>query len=156
MNRFSRTRRAHSSEDGYVLVAVVFMTAVLILSLAVALPKVREDIQRDRDEETMQRGKQYVRAVQLYYRKFHAFPPSVDALVKTNDIRFLRKRYADPVTGRDDWKPIMFGQNKVPTAMGFFGQPLGGSSLAGTGPSGGNGLNGTNGGINGTPSNALF
>ena len=113
------------------LVAVIFMLALLIISLAVALPKVREDIQRDRELETMHRGKQYVRAIQLYYRKFGAYPPNVDALVKTNDIRFLRKKYIDPTTGKDDWKPILFGQNKTPTAMGFFGQPLAGYGAGG-------------------------
>ena len=130
------------------LVAVIFLLFLLILSLSVALPKVREDIQRDRDVETMHRGKQYVRAIQLYYRKFGTYPPNIDALVKTNNIRFLRKRYIDPTTGKDDWKPVLFGQNKTPTAMGFFGQPLAGTTLAGIGPSGGNGLNGT--GLNGS------
>jgi len=133
-----------SSEDGYVLVAVIFMMVILILSLAVALPKVREDIQRDRDQETMERGKQYIRAIQLYYRRFNAYPPNIDALVKTNNIRFLRKRYIDPTTGKDDWKPIMWGQNKTPMVMGFFGQPVAAATGGGIGPSGGNsGLNGT-------------
>ncbi|HXS75491.1 MAG TPA: hypothetical protein VN753_04890, partial [Terracidiphilus sp.] len=99
----------------------------------------------DRDEETMQRGKQYIRAIQLYYRKFHAYPPNVDALVKTNEIRFLRKKYVDPTTGKEEWKPVMWGQNKTPCAMGFFGQPLpaigAGGCSGGIGPSGGN-LNG--------------
>jgi len=134
----SQTRRPQPSEEGYILVAVIFMLAILILSLAVAIPRVREDIQRDREQETMQRGKQYIRAVQLYYRKFHAYPPNVDALIKTNDIRFLRKKYIDPTTGKDEWKPILFGQNKTPQAMGFFGQPLATASLAGIGPGGGN------------------
>lgn len=132
------SRRHRQSENGYVLVAVVFMMAILILSLAVAVPKVRENIQRDRDEETMQRGKQYIRAIQLYYRKFHAYPPNADALVKTNDIRFLRKKYIDPTTGKDEWKPVMWGQNKTPMAMGFFGQPLAAAFGAGIGPSGNN------------------
>lgn len=137
------TRRPHKPEDeGYILLAVIFMLAILIISLAVAAPRVREDIQRDREIETMHRGKQYVRAIQLYYRKFGAYPPNVDALVKTSEIRFLRKKYIDPTTGKDEWKSIAFGQNKTPTAMGFFGQPLAGSTLAGTGPSGGNGIAG--------------
>jgi type II secretory pathway pseudopilin PulG len=125
--------RPRPSEEGYILVAVIFMLAILILSMAVAVPRVREDIQRDREVETMHRGLQYARAVKLYYKKFHAYPPNIDALVKTNDIRFLRKRYTDPMTGKDDWKPIMFGQNKTPAVMGFFGQALAGSALAGTG-----------------------
>lgn len=125
------------SEEGYILVAVMFLLAVLIISMAVAVPRVREDIQRDRELETKHRGLQYARAIKLYYKKFHAYPPNVDALVNTNEIRFLRKRYTDPMTGKNDWKPIMFGQNKTPLAMGFFGQPLlGAGTLAGTGPGG--------------------
>lgn len=133
----------------------MFLLFLLALALTVAAPRMARSIQRDRDVETIRRGKQYIRAVQLYYRKFHAYPPSVDALVKTNEIRFLRKKYTDPITGKDDWKPIMFGQNKVPIAMGFFGQPLTGSSMAGVGPSGGNGITGVN-GVAGSSSGGLF
>jgi type II secretory pathway pseudopilin PulG len=127
------------------LVAVIFMLALLIIAMAVAAPRIRDDIQRDRELETMQRGKQYIRAIKMYYKKFGAYPPNVDALVKTNEIRFLRKKYIDPTTGKDEWKPILWGQNKTPTAMGFFGQPLGGTTIAGIGPSGGNGLGGVTG-----------
>ena len=119
------------------LVAVIFMLAIVLLTLAVAVPRVREDLQRQRDLETMHRGQQYVRAIQLYYRKFGSYPPNMDALVQSNEIRFLRKRYIDPTTGKDDWKPIAVGQNKTPI-MGFFGQPLAGagSPIGGTGPGG--------------------
>ncbi len=139
------------------LVAVMFLLAIMILSMAVAVPRIRADIQRDREVETMHRGKQYARAIKLYYKKFNAYPPNIDALVKTNNIRFLRKRYIDPMTGKDDWKPIMFGQNKAPLAMGFFGQPLAGgaTALAGTGPMGGNGVAGASsisGGLSGSGS----
>ena len=148
MNLASPKRRKRPSEDGYMLVAVIFMMAILILSLSIAIPRVRESIQRDREEETMYRGKQYIRAVQLYYRKFHAYPPNIDALVKTNDIRFLRKKYIDPTTGKDEWKPVLFGQNKTPQAMGFFGQPLAAAIGGGIGPAGGNtGINGSPTGI---------
>ena len=126
-------------EEGYVLLGAIILLALFVIAMAVAAPKMAKEIQRDRDLETMRRGKQYIRAIQLYYRKFHAYPPNADALVKTQEIRFLRKRYIDPTTGKDDWKPIYFGQNKTPMAMGFFGQPLGGTGgavLAGTGPGG--------------------
>ena len=139
------TRARKPSEDGFILLAVLILLALFVIAMAVAMPKIAADIQRDRDVETMRRGKQYARAIQLYYRKFHAYPPNVDALIKTNDIRFLRKKYIDPTTGKDEWKPILFGQNKTPQAMGFFGQPLAAASLAGIGPAGGNtGLGGAN------------
>jgi type II secretory pathway pseudopilin PulG len=146
-------RRPKPSEEGYILIAVMFMLAILVIALSVAVPKISKQIQRDRELETMHRGKQYVRGVKMYYKKFGAYPPSIDALVKTNEIRFLRKKYIDPTTGKDEWKIIRFGQNKT-QSMGFFGQPIGGSTLAGIGPSGGNGLTGSpgvGGGIGSSP-----
>jgi type II secretory pathway pseudopilin PulG len=116
------------------LVAVIFLVLLLSISMAVALPRISKEIQRDREVETMHRGKQYIRGIRMYYKKFGAYPPNVDAMVKgTNNIRFLRKKYADPTTGKEDWKAVRYGQNKAPTAMGFFGVPLGGSTIAGTG-----------------------
>ena len=149
----ARPAAIRGSEQGYILLAAIFFLALLVIALAVAAPQVAKSIQRDREVETFHRGMQYRRAVQLYYRKFHAYPPNTDALVKTNLIRFLRKKYIDPTTGKDDWKPVLYGQNKTPTAIGFFGQPLSGnaSTIAGVGPSGGNGLGG-NSGLTGTSS----
>jgi type II secretory pathway pseudopilin PulG len=135
MKIFTPTGRPKPSEDGYVLLAVIFLLALLTLSLAVAAPRVAKEIQRDHELETMNRGKQYIRGIRMYYKTFNAYPPNVDALLKpTNNIRFLRKKYADPTTGKPDWKPVLFGQNKAPTAMGFFGVPLTSSTIAGTGP----------------------
>jgi type II secretory pathway pseudopilin PulG len=131
MNTAAPTRRSQPSEEGYILVAVIFMLALLMIALSVAAPKIAKEIQRDRELETMHRGKQYIRAIKLYYTKFNAYPPNVDALVKTNEIRFLRKKYIDPTTGKDEWKVIHLGQNKAPTAFGFFGVPLGGAGMGG-------------------------
>jgi type II secretory pathway pseudopilin PulG len=138
MNKFASVRRqAQPTEEGFTLLLVIFLVALLTIALAVALPRISKEIQRDRELETMERGKQYIRAVRLYYKKFGAYPPNANALVKpTNNLRFLRKKYSDPTTGKEDWKPVMFGQNKAPTAMGFFGQPLSGASTVGTGSSG--------------------
>lgn len=124
MNRNRIARRFRASEEGYVLAAVIIMLAVMMVLLAVAMPKVRKDIQRDQEVEAMHRGKQYARAVQLYYRRFRHYPPNIDALQDTNMMRFLRKRYLDPLTGKDDWVPVFYGANKAPLLMGYFGQPL--------------------------------
>jgi hypothetical protein len=128
---------------------VIFMLALLMISLAVAAPKVAKDIQRDRELETMHRGKQFIRAIKLYYKKFGAYPPNVDALVKTSEIRYLRKKYIDPTTGKEEWKPIRFGQAKTQT-LGFFGQPIAGTGAAGSTVMSGIGSSG------GTSSGSLF
>ena len=111
--RHRKPAARNSSEEGYILVAVMFMLAILIIALSVAAPKIAKEIQRDREIETMHRGKQYARGVKLYYKKFGAYPPSVDALVKTNEIRFLRKKYIDPTTGKEDWKAIHLGRTRL-------------------------------------------
>lgn len=138
MNRPSPTRcPSRPGEEGYILLAVICLLALFTISLSVAIPAITKQIQRDRELETIERGKQYIRAIKMYYKKYGAYPPTVDALVKPSgpgNLRFLRKKYLDPITGKDDWKPIYFGQNKAPMAMGFFGQPLAGAGMAGVGP----------------------
>src|SRR5271170_3730191 len=133
-----------NAEAGYILIAVLFLVALILLSLAIAAPKVAQSIQRDRELELVHRGEQYKRAIKLYYRKFGAYPSSIDQLINTNQIRFLRKRYTDPMTGKDDWKIIHFGEAHVKT-QGLFGQPIAtaGSTLgAGPGAAGGVGAAG--------------
>ncbi len=160
--RISRKpRNVGPAEAGYVLAAVIIMLAILMIFLAAAVPKVRKDIQRDQELETMHRGKQYIRAVQLYYRKFRRFPPNVDALEDTNLQRFLRKRYLDPLTGQDDWVPVLYGANKAPLSMGYFGQPLtmGAAVLSGsaaTNASGGNSIVGASPLANGSGFQSAF
>jgi len=146
--------RIKPSEEGYMLIAVMFMLAIFLIALSVAVPKISKQIQRDREVETMRRGKQYVRGIKMYYKKFGAYPNSMDALVQSNNVRFLRKKYIDPTTGKDEWKLIRFGQNKTQT-LGFFGQPLAGSMPGMPGsPIGTPGAPGTAGGLGASNSNS--
>jgi len=133
MRNRPQLRKGRKGEQGYMLVYAVFLLTLLLISMTVAAPRVAKEIQRDRELETMQRGKQYIRAIRLYQRKFNAYPPSVDALLNTSNIHYLRKKYIDPTSGKDSWKLIRFGQNKVPIAYGFFGKPLTAASISGTG-----------------------
>ncbi len=130
-------------EDGFLLLGVLFMILVIMIMLAIAAPKMADSIRRDKEEETIHRGKQYARAIQNYYNKYGRYPNTIDQLMKADNLRFLRKRYLDPMTGKDDWRIIHNGEQKVPT-MGLFGQavqqngitPTGATTTAGTGTAG--------------------
>jgi type II secretory pathway pseudopilin PulG len=122
------------SEDGFALLVLIVAIFVLLLFLGIAAPKVAKDLQREREIETVHRGNQYVRGIQLYYAKFKHYPGSMDQLEKSNNIRFLRQQYIDPLTGKADWRLIHVGENKT-TVKGFFGQPLAGISTTGIGSS---------------------
>lgn len=147
-------RAKHPGEEGYFLAAAVVMTALVLIALAVAAPVVARDIRREKEVESMHRSEQYVRAIRLYYRKFKNYPPSMEALEKSNNIRFLRKQYDDPLTGKPDWRIIHVGENQT-TVKGFFGEPLGGLNSTGVGSAPGSGLGSASNmssGIGGTPS----
>jgi type II secretory pathway pseudopilin PulG len=115
------------AESGYMLLAVVVLCALVLIALAVAAPMVAKDLQRDKEVESQHRAEQYERAIRLYYRKTKSYPPSIEALKNTNNVRFLRQEYVDPLTGKADWRLIKQGQQQTKTRV-FFGQELTGLS----------------------------
>lgn len=92
------------------LIVIIFLVTLVAVALAAVAPAIGTQIKRDREEELVHRGKQYTRAIQLFFRKFGRYPASIDQLENTNNLRFLRKKYTDPITGKDEWKLIRFGQ----------------------------------------------
>lgn len=100
-------------ESGFAVLLVFAMAATIALMLYMELPRVAFEAQRQREELLIQRGEAYKRAIQLYFRKFKTYPQSIDALENTNGIRFLRRRYPDPLTGKDDWRLIHIGPGGV-------------------------------------------
>ena len=94
------------------LVMIMFFLALLMLSMAVAAPTTINAIQRDREEEMVWRGKQYVRGIRLFYLKTHRFPVELDDLTKpkTLGVRYMRKAYKDPMNLTDgSWRLIYLG-----------------------------------------------
>ncbi|MGC2510908.1 MAG: hypothetical protein WA430_10100, partial [Acidobacteriaceae bacterium] len=153
----ARPSHPHAGEQGYLLLGLLFLFVIILIGLALAAPKVAKEIQREKEVETVHRGEQYKRAIQLYYRKFGAYPMSMDQLKETNQVRFLRQQYIDPMTGKKDWKLLHLGQVQM-TTLGFFGQvvqaggamPVAGMPGAnGTTATGMLGAGGTAGGIGG-------
>jgi type II secretory pathway pseudopilin PulG len=117
-----RTEEQHG-EQGFMLVGLIVAIFIVLLVLGIAAPKMAQELRRDREVEAMHRGNQYVRAIQLYYRKSGSYPGTMDSLAKGTPVKYLRQQYVDPFTGKSDWRLIHVGEAKT-TVKGFFGQPL--------------------------------
>jgi len=123
------TRR--SGEPGYVLLTLLLIIAVMGIVAATMVTSITFDIKRDREEEMIHRGVQYSRAIRAYYKKFGRYPATIENLENTNQMRFLRKRYKDPITHKD-FKLLHFGEAKM-------GLTLGGGIIPGASNIGSNG-----------------
>ena len=131
----NRKSQIANPQRGYALLAVLLLLALILLATMAAAPRLAQQIRRDREEELIHRGTQYARAIKRYYKKFGHYPASLQQLEDTNHLRFLRRRYKDPMTEKGEWRLIHVGEAKV-TPKGF--APPGGqaSGLAGATPAG--------------------
>ncbi len=91
---------------GYALLVLMMMVTILLISLTAALPSIYVAGQREREEELIFRGTEYARAIGLFRRRFQRFPRSVEELLNTNGIRFLRRAYPDPMSRTGKWRVI--------------------------------------------------
>lgn len=104
-------RAIAKSQKGYALLVAIFLLAMLVASLTLVEPNVLYKGRREKELEMIWRGKQYARAIGLYYRKMHRFPTELDDLYKPKmGIRFLRQAYKDPMNAADgSWRLIYVG-----------------------------------------------
>jgi type II secretory pathway pseudopilin PulG len=93
-----RTVRHQHGEQGYVLLVLLLFVTLLSISFLAAVRRLDFQVRRDREEELIHRGVQYSRAVRRFYKKFGRYPTRIEELENTNNIRFLRKRYKDPLS----------------------------------------------------------
>jgi type II secretory pathway pseudopilin PulG len=117
------------------MAALLVAIAVMGILMSVAMPTWRHAAQREKEEELVFRGRQYMRAIQLYQRRFAAsFPADMDVLVKQ---KFLRKKYADPMSEDGAFEVIYQGTAlSVGGARGATPQgPTGAQGRGGTQPS---------------------
>ena len=81
------------------MAALLIGMAVMAIVMTAAMPVWKHAAQREKEEELVFRGEQYVHAIALFQRKYaNAYPPNIDLLVQQ---KFLRKKYKDPITGQD-------------------------------------------------------
>lgn len=96
-------------ERGSALLIVFLFAAILAITLYTELPSAAFEAQRNREELAIDRGNEYAHAVKLFVRKFGTYPTSIEQLENTNQMRFLRRRFKDPLTGKDDWRLLHAG-----------------------------------------------
>ena len=142
VKRRQASTRARRGEQGYVLLILLLFLSLMVITAAAVLPDMIFQLKRDREEEMVHRGVQYTRAVRRYYRKVGGYPLTLEQLDGVNHVRFLRKHYKDPVTGKD-FKllhltdvQMMFpgsgipGAQTVGTPVSAMNAPLGASPVA--------------------------
>ena len=150
-------RKSQNPQRGYMMITLMLVLALIAIGLLTVLPEIGQQIRRDREEELRHRGTAYMRAIQHFYRKFGRYPSRLEELEDTNNLRFIRKRYTDPMsvdreTGKEkDFKLLHqmdIGLNNGPV----LGQAPGQSGFPGQGGFGGaqGGLGGLQGGLGGS------
>src|SRR5471032_2803670 len=97
-------RRA--DESGFALLLVFLMAAIVAIGLYYEMPRVAMETQRQKEQLLIDRGEQYKRAIQLFYKKTGRYPSEIKELEGFQNQRFLRRRYVDPMTGKDEWRLI--------------------------------------------------
>ncbi len=99
-------RRRRQNEGGYALLLVFALAAAVAVKLYLEMPRVAFEHQRNKEGLLVERGQEFVRAIKLYYRKNQKWPQNLEELEKTQETRYLRKRYKDPMTGEDEWRLV--------------------------------------------------
>lgn len=122
------------SQRGYILLTLMLAVALMAIAAGAIAPTLAFQARREREEELIHRGVQYSRAVRRYFKKFGRYPTRVEELENTNNMRFLRRRYKDPITNQD-FKLLHFGEVQMAMGAGITGASAPGTAI-GTGPAG--------------------
>jgi type II secretory pathway pseudopilin PulG len=93
--RSSRIRR----ERGYMLLTLLLGISLLVIAAAAVAPTIALQIRRDREDELIHRGMEYRRAIRSFAKHTGRYPLRIEELQNTNETRYLRKLYKDPITG---------------------------------------------------------
>src|SRR5271154_7032416 len=102
-----------AGEQGFMLLGLIVAIAIILMVLGIAASKMAFSLRRERELESARRADQYVRAIRRFYLKNKLYPTSLKQLENTNQVRYLRQEYVDPLTGKADYRLIVVGQNKT-------------------------------------------
>jgi len=87
------------------MIMLVILLTALSIGLMVAVPVWQTQIQREKEEALIFRGKQYVEAVRIYQLKNPGrFPKTLEELAEK---RYIRRLYRDPMNPHGEWDIIL-------------------------------------------------
>jgi len=100
------SKRSHSSQSGFAYFLALFLMVAMIAASMAVLMDMRTQGRRQREQEMMWRGKQFVQAIKHYYRRTGRYPQNLDELQKgVANIHFLRpEALVDPMNKDGDGK----------------------------------------------------
>lgn len=141
-------RQRRHREGGFALLVVFLLAAAVAFTLYQELPRAAFESARDKEQLLIDHGNQYKRAIEVFYAVNKRYPAELKDLENTNEKRYLRRRYKDPMTGSDQWRLIHTNGTaltdslvqKPPAQNAANGTPSNGPMVGG-GPLGSNNLN---------------
>jgi type II secretory pathway pseudopilin PulG len=134
VHHFRRSKQGQrSAENGYILITLMMLASIIVIMLAVVLPQMAQQMRRDREQELIHRGVQYSRAIRRFFKKNGRYPVRLEELENSNNIRYLRRRYKDPTTGKD-FKLLHFGEVQMGNVGGIAGGVAPGANAQGAVP----------------------
>lgn len=98
-------------DAGFAMMLVFLLAACVAITLYMEIPRVAFEAERQRELLLVDRGNQFKRAIQVFItdknnNPTHRYPASIEELESFNNHRYLRRRYKDPMTGKDEWRLI--------------------------------------------------
>src|SRR6266849_544561 len=95
--KIAKLQNPRHCQRGYMMITLMLALALITIGLLTVLPQIGQQVRRDREDELRNRGTAYMRAIQHFYKKFGRYPSRIEELENTNNLRFIRKRYKDPI-----------------------------------------------------------
>ena len=123
-------------DSGFAMLMVFLLAACVAITLYVEVPRVAFEAERQRELLLVDRGNQFKRAIQVFVtdrvnNPTKRYPASIDELESFNNHRYLRRRYVDPMTGKDEWRLVHINGGILTDSVTMQAKP-GGTQGAGT------------------------
>ena len=124
-------------DSGFAMLAVFLMAACVAITLYIEVPRVAFEAERQRELLLVDRGNQFKRAIQVFVKDrvnnpTGRYPASIDEMESFNNHRYLRRRYLDPMTGKDEWRLVHINGGILTDSVTTQAKPGGNQSISTT------------------------